>query len=174
MYLIFGVATTAVNFIVTFVLQHIFQLSRIAEELGKDSGKYKILYLTANVIAWFVAVLFAFITNKKYVFESHTVGAKAYFAEMGKFFSARIATGVVENVLPSGLMEIGLDQSLTVRIASKPITFEGFWAKAVTAIVVIILNYVFSKLFVFRKKKAAGDVGVDSATGADKDGGTAE
>ena len=155
MYLIFGVATTLVNFIATFGLQRLFKLSRIAAEIGKDSGKYKILYLLANIIAWFIAVLFAFITNKKYVFESRTVGAKAYFTEMGKFFGARVATGVVENALPSLLMAIGLNQSLSVKIASKTISYEGFWAKAITAVFVIILNYVFSKLFVFRKKETA-------------------
>ena len=155
MYLIFGVATTLVNFIATFGLQSLFGLSKIAEELGKDSSKYKVLYLIANIIAWFIAVLFAFVTNKKYVFESRTEGAKAYFTEMGKFFSARVATGVVENVLPSILMAIGLKQSLSVAVASRTFTFEGFWAKAITAVFVIILNYVFSKLFVFRKKEEA-------------------
>ena len=154
MYLIFGVATTLVNFIVTFGLQRMFGLSKIAEELGKDSSRYQVLYLTANAIAWFVAVLFAFFTNKKYVFESRTVGAKAYFTEMGKFFGARAASGVIETTLPSILQNIGLDQSISVTIASKTYTFESFWAKAVTAVFVIILNYIFSKLFVFRKKKA--------------------
>ncbi len=151
MYLIFGVATTLVNFVVTLGLQQLFNL----DEIAKDSLKYDVLYFTANAIAWLAAVLFAFFTNKKYVFESKTVGARAYLYEMGKFFGARGATGVVENVLPSILMAIGLTQSLTITVFSKKIPFEGFWAKAITAVIVIILNYVFSKIFVFRAKKNA-------------------
>ena len=162
MYLIFGVATTLVNFIATFILQRVFGLSSIAEELGTDSSKYKLVYLTANAIAWFVAVLFAFITNKKYVFESKTNGAKAYFTEMGKFFGARAATGVIEITLPSALQAIGLKQSVSVTAFSKTFTFEGFWAKAITSIIIIILNYVFSKLFVFRKKEAVTEETVPS------------
>ena len=145
MYLIFGVATTLVNFIVTFGLQKVFNLNEIAETLGKGSSKYKLLYFVANAIAWLVAVFFAFVTNKKYVFESKTKGAKAYFTEMGKFFGARGVTGAIEITLPSILQAMGLTQSL--------FSFEGFWAKAATAVIVIILNYVFSKIFVFRGKK---------------------
>lgn len=171
MYLIFGVATTLVNFIVTFGLQRLFKLTQIANEYGKSSSKYQVLYLTANIIAWFVAVLFAFFTNKKYVFESRTVGAKAYFSEMGKFFGARAASGVVENALPSLLVKIGLDQSVSVVIASKTYTYESFWAKAITAVIVIILNYVFSKLFVFRKKKDAGDAAEEGDAKASEEAG---
>lgn len=136
MYLIFGVATTLVNWITTYLLQRVCGLSGEGWQ-----------FTLTNAVAWVVAVLFAFFTNKKFVFESKTVGAKAYFTEMGKFFGARVATGVIEIVLPTALVKMGLTQSL--------FDFKSFWAKAVTSVIVIILNYVFSKLFVFRKKKDA-------------------
>ena len=136
MYLIFGVATTLVNFIATYVLQHVFGLAAKGWQ-----------FTLTNAIAWIVAVLFAFFTNKKYVFESKTVGAAAYLTEMAKFIGARVATGIIEIVLPTLLVKAGLTQSL--------FDFEGFWAKAITSVIVIVLNYVFSKLFVFRKKKEA-------------------
>ena len=151
MYLIFGVATTLVNWVTAYAVQKIFHLSAKGWE-----------FTLTNAIAWVVAVLFAFFTNKKYVFESKTVGAKAYFAEMAKFFGARAATGLIEIELPTLLVNAGLDQSL--------FDYKGFWAKAVTSIIVIVLNYVFSKLFVFRRKKpaeAAADVEEAVATAVD-------
>ena len=154
MYLIFGVATTLVNWITTYMLQHVFKLAAKGWQ-----------FTLTNAVAWIVAVLFAFFTNKKFVFESKTVGAKAYFTEMAKFIGARLATGVIEIVLPTALVKIGLNQSL--------FDFEGFWAKAVTSVIVIILNYVFSKLFVFRKKKSAEDSAVEEAADANTPG-TAE
>ena len=141
MYLIFGVATTLVNWITAFAMQKIFKLSGEGIE-----------FAITNAVAWIVAVLFAFFTNKKYVFESKTVGVKAYFTEMGKFIGARLATGAIEITLPTLLVKLGLKQPLDVTVYGRNIVYEGFWAKAITSIIVIILNYVFSKLFVFRKK----------------------
>ncbi len=133
MYLIFGVATTLVNWVVTFLLQKVFGLAA-----------YGWQFVLTNAIAWVAAVLFAFFTNKKYVFESKTTGKTAFFAELVKFVGARLATGAIEITLPTMLVSAGLNQSL--------FSFKGFWAKAVTSVIVIVLNYVFSKLFVFRKK----------------------
>ena len=141
MYLIFGVATTLVNWVTAFAIQKVFNLSEEGIE-----------FAITNAVAWIVAVLFAFFTNKKYVFESKTVGAKAYFYEMGKFIGARLATGAIEITLPTLLVKLGLKQPLDVTVFDKHILYKGFWAKAITSIIVIILNYVFSKLFVFRKK----------------------
>jgi len=146
MYLVFGVATTLVNWIVTYMLQHVFGLAAHGWQ-----------FTLTNAIAWVAAVLFAFFTNKKYVFESKTTGVSGYLREMARFFGARAATGVIEIVLPTLLVRAGLDQSL--------FNFESFWAKAVTSVIVIVLNYVFSKLFVFRKKKT--ELPTDTASSAE-------
>mgnify|MGYP000460694992 CR=1 FL=1 len=120
MYLIFGVATTLVNWIV-----------------------YSLL-MKSNAIAWFTAVVFAYITNKLFVFESRSWNLTAVWKEVVKFFGARIATGVIEiGGLPL-LYYIGVKQSL--------FGVEGFLAKILVSIIVVILNYVFSKIFVFNKK----------------------
>ena len=154
MYLIFGVATTLVNWITAFAIQKVFKLSGEGIE-----------FAITNAIAWIVAVLFAFFTNKKYVFESKTVGVKAYFTEMGKFIGARLATGAIEITLPTLLVKLGLKQPLDVTVFGRNIVYKGFWAKAITSIIVIILNYVFSKLFVFRKKAETAENGATADDG---------
>ncbi len=134
LYAIFGGLTTLVNFVVTFIIQKGFGLAGEGVE-----------FIITNSIAWVCAVAFAYVTSHIYVFESKAHGAKAITIEAGKFVGSRIFTGIIETTLPSGLVAIGPDGAL--------FSFEGFWAKAITGIVVIILNYVLSKLFVFRKKK---------------------
>ena len=98
----------------------------------------------SNAIAWFTAVVFAYITNKLFVFESKSWNVAEVWKEVVKFFGARIATGVVEiGGLPL-LYYIGVKQSL--------FGVEGFVAKILVSVIVVILNYVFSKIFVFNKK----------------------
>ncbi|MBO4696628.1 MAG: GtrA family protein [Lachnospiraceae bacterium] len=133
LYVFFGGLTTVINFLIAFVIQKGFGLS------GKGTE-----FAVTNTIAWFGAVAFAYITSHIFVFESKAKGTKAIAAEAFKFVGSRIFTGIIEMLLPSGLVAIGIDGDF--------LSFEGFWAKAITGIIVIILNYVLSKLFVFRKK----------------------
>lgn len=128
-YLIFGVATTAVNWIVYVAMQKLFHADMTL----------------CNAVAWVIAVLFAYVTNKLFVFESKSWAAGTVVREAAAFVGARILTGVLETAVPTLLFKIGLDQAV--------FGIEGFVAKAVTSVVVIILNYVFSKLIVFRKQK---------------------
>lgn len=129
MYLIFGVATTLVNWIVYSLLM-----------------KTSVINMTvSNAIAWFAAVVFAYITNKIFVFESKSWNPAEVWKEVVKFFGARIATGVIEiGGLPL-LYYIGVKQSI--------FGVEGFLAKILVSVIVVILNYVFSKIFVFSTKK---------------------
>ena len=128
MYLIFGVSTTLVNWIVYTLLVKLADAD----------------VTVANGIAWFAAVTFAYITNKLFVFESRSWAASILVKEIIAFFGARVASGVLEIFLPALLMKIGLDQAI--------FGIEGFAAKLVVSVLVIVLNYIFSKLFVFRKK----------------------
>ena len=128
MYLIFGVATTLVNWVVYSLLM-------------KTSA---VNMTISNAIAWFTAVVFAYITNKLFVFERKSWNVAEVWKEVVKFFGARIATGVIEiGGLPL-LYYIGVKQSL--------FGVEGFVAKILVSVIVVILNYVFSKIFVFNKK----------------------
>lgn len=122
-YLIFGVLTTVVNLVV-------FQLCDAV--LG-------IYYIAANVISWIIAVIFAYVTNKLFVFESKSWELKLVVREVISFGSARIL---------SLLFETGFI-ALTVEIIGMP----KFISKIIASIFVVIINYVASKLFIFKKKK---------------------
>ena len=122
-YLVFGGLATVVNF-VTYLI--------VARLIGID----KVL---SSGISWFFSVLFAYITNKLFVFESKTDGIKAVLIEMGSFFLARIVSGI--------LCDVG-----TFAIMVKVFNINDLFAKVVTQIMVVIVNYVFSKLIIFRKK----------------------
>ncbi len=136
MYLIFGVLTTLVSWGSYALFEIIF---------GTIIANSIVLSSVANVLSWICAVLFAFITNKLWVFESKSFKSDVIFKEMATFVGSRLATGVLEWVGVPLLMLIGLNQSI--------FGIEGMVAKVVVSVVVVILNYVLSKLFVFKNKK---------------------
>jgi len=98
-----------------------------------------------KILSWICAVVFAYVTNKLWVFFSQQKDAAMLLREAIEFFASRAATGVVEiGGLPL-LMSLGLDQPL--------FGVKGFWANIVVTVIVIILNYFLSKYLVFRKKE---------------------
>ena len=86
-----------------------------------------------------MAVVFAFVTNKPFVFQSHDWSMKVVLPELGKFVATRISSGVLE--------------TLILFIAVDTLGGDGNIWKLVTQVMVIVVNYVGSKLLVFRKKK---------------------
>ena len=122
-YLVFGGLATVVNFVTYFI---------VARLIGIDE-------VLSSGISWFFSVLFAYITNKLFVFESKTDGIKAILIEMGSFFLARIVSGI--------LCDVG-----TFALMVKVFNINDLFAKVVTQVMVVIVNYVFSKLIIFRKK----------------------
>jgi putative flippase GtrA len=127
LYLIFGVLTTVVNYLVYLPCYNYLELSSV----------------TSNCIAWCVAVAFAFLTNKPIVFRSHDWSAKTLLPELGKFVSCRVATGVME--------------TLILFVAVDLAHLDGNILKIFTNIAVIILNYLGSRIIVFCKKSAKSD-----------------
>ena len=123
LYGIFGVLTTVINIAVYAVCY-------------KYAG---IPNIPSNIIAWVVAVIFAFITNKLFVFDSKDMSMSVMIPELIKFMAARLATLGVDTLI----MFIGVD------VMDGP----AIIIKAASNIIVIILNYVLSKLVVFRKAK---------------------
>ena len=105
-----------------------------ARLLGKISPKIS----TSTVISWICAVTFAYITNRIWVFESEAEGKKAIISEAASFYGGRIFTLLVE------MFMMWLGYSL--------LSFNYWVTKIVANVVVLILNYVISKLVVFRKK----------------------
>lgn len=135
LYIIFGVLTTAVSFVSYGILTKLIHLQ--SEIAG---------IAVANVISWICAVLFAFVTNKIWVFESRTGELKAVFSEFWKFVAARLLTGALEWFGVPLMVYIGLNQTV--------FGVKGMLSKLTVSVAVVILNYVFSKIFVFRKKKS--------------------
>lgn len=95
-------------------------------------------YRISKVISWVAAVVFAFFVNKHWVFLDKDYSMKALLRQGGEFFASRIATGVVEFGLTVFLVEV---TKISDKIVPIPV-----------AVITIILNYVLSKLLVFRKK----------------------
>jgi len=94
--------------------------------------------LTANALAWVIAVTFAYIVNKRNVFVSKSNSIKDEAAKITKFYGARIVT-------------LGVEQ-LGMYIFIERMGFHRLLVKAALAIIVIILNYIFSKLYIFKNK----------------------
>lgn len=129
-YLFFGGVTTLVN-IASYAL-----LSRV----GLSTG-------VANAIAWVLSVLVAYVTNRRWVFDSHSRGAAAA-KEFSSFVACRLGTGLLDEAI----MVLGVDRLGPV-VAPNHMALWGLGVKVFSNILVIVLNYVFSKLFIFRKKE---------------------
>ena len=123
LYLFFGGCTTLVNVVVYGLCAHMANLSTTL----------------STAIAWFVSVLFAYLTNRTWVFESQARTAGDIMREIGSFFLGRAATGALD----MAVMYVCVDR---LGLPDMPI-------KLLSNVVVIILNYVVSKLFVFAKKE---------------------
>lgn len=121
LYIFFGGLTTVINFIIYAV----------AIFLKAD------VYVS-NIIAWIGAVLFAYLTNRKMVFNSEATGKKSVFKEVVAFYGARVFSLVVE----TGLLFVFISF----------LNMDEWISKVILQVIVIVLNYICSKFFVFRKK----------------------
>ncbi|MBQ2893824.1 MAG: GtrA family protein [Oscillospiraceae bacterium] len=122
-YLFFGGLTTVVNYLVYLPCHHWW---------GIPAG-------ISNIIAWFFAVAFAFLTNKPFVFKSHDWSGKTLWPELTKFVGCRVGSGVLETVIIWVTVDILL--------------WNGLVMKLITSIFVILINYFGSKFLIFTKKK---------------------
>ena len=120
-YAIFGVATTVVSMVVYGVCNSVFEMH----------------YLISNIVSWVIAVAFAYITNKMFVFKTRGMGFAQLKREITLFVSARLAS--------LGIEELGLFILIGL------IGWGEILAKLVMQVVVIVLNYIFSKLVIFKK-----------------------
>lgn len=127
-YLIFGVLTTVVNYLFFFPCSSYFE---------KTGFRYAVA--VSNTIAWVFAVLFAYVTNKPFVFESHDWSWKVVAPEFAKFVSTRLASLLIETVIISVTVDM--------------LHWNKLVWKVLTSVLVVVLNYVGSKLLVFRRKK---------------------
>ena len=120
-YLFFGVLTTVVNFLVYYPLTNL---------LGMNAT-------LANVIAWAVSVAFAFVTNKPFVFKSYDWSASVVVQELTLFVGTRIGSGALETAMIFLLVDC--------------LSLDGNIIKIAVSVLVVVINYIGSKLLVFRK-----------------------
>jgi len=122
MYGFFGVLTTLVNWGLYWLMADVLHVH----------------YMAATFFAQVLAILFAYFTNRRWVFESRASGARAVALEMARFFAARGVSLAMDMLF----MFVGVD---LLHVDDKIV-------KVVSSVAVVIANYVFSKLFVFRKQ----------------------
>ena len=120
-YLIFGGLTTLVSILTYALFAKIFLIN----------------YLISNVLSWIIAVMFAFITNKLYVFESKSKDKKIVFKEITNFFFFRIVSLIIEIIIMYVFVDL--------------LSIDDLITKIIAQIIVILSNYIFSKVFVFKK-----------------------
>lgn len=122
-YGIFGVLTTAVNYVTYFIF---------TREVKAD-------YLLSNIVAWLFSVIFAYITNRIWVFHSNTKNIIELIKEVSLFIGARIFSGILDTALLFLLYDY--------------LGINDFVVKVFNGILVVVLNYFFSKLVIFGEKK---------------------
>lgn len=120
LYLIFGVLTTLVNFIVYFTFKSV---------LGTEM-------IIANSFSWLLSVLFAYVTNRIFVFKSKAIGGKQITFELVKFVFYRGLSFVLDMLSMLLLIEI--------------LHFHDFYAKLITQVIIVVANFLFSKWLIFK------------------------
>lgn len=128
-YLVFGVLSTIVN-IVTAALTYYVMFVKMTEEVRVN---------LSTIIAIIAAWIFAYITNKLYVFDSKTNTIKEFMKEIGSFVGCRVITAIVEIII--------------MNLFVTKLQFNYIGMKIISNIIVIILNFIFSKLLIFKKRK---------------------
>lgn len=121
LYLFFGAFTTLVNIVSYLFFTRVIPFN----------------FMVANALAWILAVLFAYVTNKFFVFESKKVEIRFLFKEFLSFVSFRLLSGIIEMVIMYVMIDLLFVNDIIVKIF--------------TNVVVIVLNYLFSKMIIFRK-----------------------
>ena len=120
MYLFFGVCTTGINISVYWLFYTLLSLPNVI----------------STILSWIISVLFAYITNKLWVFESHSLDKQVLLHEIPTFFGARLLSGVID----LGIMFMFVDI----------LFFPAMVVKIISNVFVVIFNYIASKLVIFK------------------------
>ena len=122
LYIVFGVLTTIINLISYYFFSNIITIN----------------YLISNTIAWIISVIFAYMTNKLYVFNSKSIRIDIIIKDFTKYINCRLASGIIGMILLFLLVDM--------------LAVNDIISKLVIGVIVVILNFIFSKLFVFKKQ----------------------
>lgn len=150
-YIIVGLMTTVVAY--GFRLGVIYIFSPILGiDLAEAAGRAAVLRAAGTTVGWVAGVIFAFFTNKSWVFQDKVKGKRAVLIQFGEFTLSRLFTFFVEVGIGVGI------PALLIVLGYKPftiiITFDAdIIAMGISVVIVTVLNYILSKLLVFRKKK---------------------
>lgn len=120
LYVIFGILTTIVNLIAYYLFSNIININ----------------YLISNAIAWIISVVFAYITNKFFVFNSSYINKDVIIEEFIKFMNCRLISGLSEVVLLFLFVDLLLINDIV--------------AKLIIGVLVALINFIFSKVFIFK------------------------
>lgn len=139
-YILFGILTTIVSWGSYTVLVNVCRMS----------------VFWGNAISWLLAASFAFVTNKIWVFKSQEMSPKGLAREIATFFSSRIATGAIEITLVPLMEKLKFDSPFfaicsAIGLKAKLFFTAGIYSKIFVSVIIVILNYFLSKLFVFRE-----------------------
>lgn len=150
-YIIVGLMTTAVSYGIRLGVIYGFA-PVLGIDLEADAGRAAILRTVAVTAGWVAGVIFAFFTNKAWVFQDKVSGKRAVLVQFGEFTLSRLFTYFIEWGLGVGV------PALLTALGYKPfkiiLTFDAdLIATGVSIVIVTILNYILSKLLVFKKKK---------------------
>lgn len=144
MYIVFGVLTTLVSWGTYILFENIKGMT----------------VFVSNLLSWICAVAFAYITNKLWVFASKSFKPSVLIKEIVSFVASRGITGAIEIFCVPLLAKWGFDTIFfslfkSLKIGTGVLYTDGLYSKIVIAVIVVILNYIFSKLFVFKTKTGA-------------------
>ena len=120
LYVIFGILTTIVNLIAYYLFSNIININ----------------YLISNAIAWIISVVFAYITNKFFVFNNSDINKDVIIEEFIKFMNCRLISGLSEVVLLFLFVDLLLMNDIV--------------AKLIIGVLVVLINFIFSKVFIFK------------------------
>ena len=137
-YLAFGVLTTVVSWGTYYIWRELFKMT----SHSTDSAAYTLIATSGQVVSFVLSVLFAFVTNKKYVFRSERTAANGLWKEFGLFVSARVLAWVIFDLTLFNLLLL-----FTKHLSAS----ADLWIKLLMNVLVVIFNYVASKWVIFKK-----------------------
>lgn len=156
MYLIFGVMTTLVGWMTYFLIFWTWKSAFSISPADTVSPMYLVGYTLAQVIQWIAAVMFAFFTNRKWVFTDAEKNGRLS-KQLIAFCGGRVLTFAIDYIVTyfgAMLFSVVFPSLVAYVLFGRTLNLADLLAKLIAAVIVIICNYVFSKLFVFRKKRA--------------------
>lgn len=145
MYIIFGIATTLVRWVTQWIFSAIFENILPKEPIDWWIFHYdSMVVFVATLISWILAVIFAFVTNKLWVFDSKSWKPSIAIREFWQFFLSRLITGIIEIGGVALLVGLGFNKLVLPQ--------DTMDATVLMSAIIMVLNYIFSKLIVFKEK----------------------